>query len=92
VSMDLCLASMPGAFVFEPADSVEVTKGGGRARAADLAAPASAHDAAFVADRPASDVGLRRAEPRAERRARHAPVRRPASARDLPPPSSEDPH
>jgi hypothetical protein len=92
VSLDLCVAAMPGAFVFEPADSVESAQTG-RARApAELAALPPESEGAFTGVRPAVDLRLRHAR-RDDTRppARHVPTRQPPSARDSSSPQSEDP-
>ena len=93
VSLDLCVAAMPGAFVFEPAQSVESAQGS-RARApAPLAALAPEGEGAFTAVRPASALSLRHAPGLdALPAARLAPTRQPPSTRDSSPPQSEDPH
>jgi hypothetical protein len=54
VTLDLSLAEMPGAFVFESGDSVESVQGSGsRARAAvDVAVLPAEHDGRLVSSRP----------------------------------------
>jgi hypothetical protein len=44
VTLDLSLPAMPGAFVFEPADSAESTQGRARAAAKTVGLPALAPD------------------------------------------------
>ena len=92
VSLDLCMAAMPGAFVFEPAESVESAQAG-RARApAELAALPPEHEGGSTRVR--STVDLR---PRHTRKvdtrspARHVLTRQPPSARDSSLPQAEDP-
>jgi hypothetical protein len=92
VTLDLSLPAMPGAFVFEPGDSVESTQiGRGRASAESVALPAPARDT-FVLFRLPLLIKNRLAPIRqAERRVRPVVSWRswssPASA-----PPSEDPH
>jgi hypothetical protein len=88
VGLDLSLPAMPGAFVYEPGDSVDSVHGG-RARAA--AAPAEAGGAA-VPSRPPADYARRLTQAH-----RVEPRRRPVRACPLlthvdPAPPSEDPH
>lgn len=93
VSLDLCVAAMPGAFVFEPALSVESAQAS-RARApAELAAlPPPESGGAFTGARSTVDLRLRQAR-RVDTRppARHVLTRQPPSTRDSAPPRSEDP-
>jgi hypothetical protein len=94
VTLDLSLAEMPGAFVFEPGDSVESVQGSGsRARAAAdvVVLPAEAGSRPVLSRLPA-DYARRLA--RADRiELRWHPVRsRPSSAHVDPAPQSEDPH
>jgi hypothetical protein len=91
VSLDLSVASIPGAFVFEAGDSIESVQNG-RARQIAKVAPA-------LTPRPdpraviAENAGVRQAP--VPRPASPAPLlrdaRRPAATPDQPPPS-EDPH
>jgi hypothetical protein len=55
VTLDLALPAMPGAFVFEPADSVE-SVGGGRATVRSLVVPGALAGPVAVAPLLASDV------------------------------------
>jgi hypothetical protein len=94
VTLDLSLAGMPGAFVFESGDSVESVHGSGaRARAAaDVAVlPAEAGSRLVPSGLPAEHT---RRLARADRvELRWYPVRsRPSPARVDPAPQSEDPH
>jgi hypothetical protein len=91
VTLDLSLPAMPGAFVFEPDDSVE-SIGGGRQPAKVVVVPAPGGRSWLAWARPPVPLRDRLMASRAV-----APVERPASSR-MPratydrPPSSEDPH
>jgi hypothetical protein len=91
VTLDLSLPAMPGAFVFEPADSVD-SIGGGRVAVRVTILPASSGGPVALSPGPISDLPPRRAVPTASR-----PLDQPR-APCLPrgtcdtPPSSEDPH
>ena len=66
VTLDLSLAAMPGAFVFEPADSVEGTHGARLHRTGPLAAAqASVGDSPITLSRPpmAPSPGIHRVLP-----------------------------
>lgn len=91
VTLDLSLAEMPGAFVFEPGASVESIQGA-RARAAADVVAASGAGGVAVSSRPADDHPRRLV--RANRvELRWGPVRsHPLLARVDPAPPSEDPH
>jgi hypothetical protein len=90
VALDLSLPAMPGAFVFDPHDSVEsLQQGRARARAEAVMLPASAVAAFGLAPMPRGAADRRAptrpglSRPRLSRR---------FAALDDPPPSSEDPH
>ena len=95
VTLDLSLPSMPGAFVFEPSESIETIQTS-RARSADAVAgsPGLAPQvAAVIAERGLASQSIR------SREAANAPLRRRIESRSGrprtiadPPPSSEDPH
>lgn len=88
VTLDLSLPSMPGAFVFDPTDSVESTHTG-RGRVADVAAaPTPTVDAAAIA-LPRTESRLRVVLPAPVVRERDRV--RPRGAIE-PTRSSEDPH
>jgi hypothetical protein len=92
VSLDLCVAAMPGAFVFEPADSVESAQAGRPRAPAELAALPPEHEGGFTRVAATVDLRLRHARRVGTRPpARHIPTRQPPSARDFSPPQSEDP-
>lgn len=92
VTLDLSLPTMPGAFVFEPADSVESVGGGRIVTRAIVLLPAPIGDLAGSAwwrlgepSKPRSVEG--------ERPLLRGPrARRAPGASPDPPPSSEDPH
>jgi hypothetical protein len=91
VALDLSLPTMPGAFVFEPADSVE-SIGGGRPTARVVVLPVPAAGSSQIAPRLRSDL-RHRLPPRSE----VAPLGRPPGHRPPrvigdPSQSSEDPH
>jgi hypothetical protein len=92
VALDLSLPGMPGAFVFEPGDSVESVQGARARGACDVVvAPAEAVGAAVPSGPPAEYaprlVRAQRVEPRG------GPVRpRPFLAYVDQSPPSEDPH
>ena len=92
VTLDLSLAGMPGAFVFESSDSVESVQGARARAAADVVAVPAEAGGVVVPTRPPADhvrrlVQANRVEPRG----------RPVRARSFlafvdPAPASEDPH
>ena len=89
VTLDLSLASMPGAFVFEPSDSVESTyMKRGRAMANDAVVPASPVSAFDVVP-PRAGIPVRTALAGPVARDRDRVL--PRSALE-PAPSAEDPH
>jgi hypothetical protein len=91
VTLDLALPAMPGAFVFEPADSVE-SIGGGRSAVRSVVVPAPLAGGASVAPLLVPDVrphGPRRVEPD---RADGPSMHRLARACCEPTRPSEDPH
>lgn len=92
VTLDFSLAAMPGAFVFEPADSVETVQGRTRVDRADVMASLSPVTSAFALP-PRETEDLNR--PRPEGRAASTP--RPLIGHLLqktlgPTPPTEDPH
>ena len=93
VTLDLSLAGMPGAFVFEPAASAESTQVRARAAAEAVALPALARDPGALLFQPPRLEGDVRLAPviSAERRARPV-VSWQSRAQYDPAPPSEDPH
>ena len=92
VTLDLSLPAMPGAFVFEPADSAESTQIRARAAAETVALPAQARDPRFVLFQPPLEVKERLAPASwAEQRGRRVVRSWPRAPYDSAPPS-EDPH
>jgi hypothetical protein len=93
VTLDLSLPGMPGAFVFEPGDSVESVQGARARAAADLVAvPAEPGGVASLSHPPADHV-LRRLVQANRVESRRRPVRaRSFPAHVDPAPASEDPH
>ena len=92
LTLDLSLPAMPGAFVFEPADSAESTQVRARAAAEIVALPAQARDPGLVLFQPPLEGNQRLAHgSSAERRARPV-VSWPSRAPYDPAPPSEDPH
>jgi hypothetical protein len=59
VALDLSLPSMPGAFVFEPADSAEGTHIRTRAAAETVGLPAQVREPAFILFQPPLEVKVR---------------------------------
>jgi hypothetical protein len=90
VTLDLSLPTMPGAFVFEPSESVESTQSRARTAAETVALPAAAH-AAFVWSQPL-EVRDRPTPPDSVERRRGLGVGWRAHASRDPAPPSEDPH
>jgi hypothetical protein len=92
VTLDLSLPAMPGAFVFEPADSAESTQVRARGTTETVALPAQARDPGFVLFRPLLEVKERLAPASsAERHGRPVVSWRSQAPYDSAPPS-EDPH
>jgi hypothetical protein len=92
VTLDLSLPEMPGAFVFEPADSAESTHVRARAAAESVALPALARHLSFVLFQPPLEVDERLAPVSwAERRGRPVASWR-SRAHDDSAPLSEDSH
>jgi hypothetical protein len=92
VALDLSLPTMPGAFVFEPADSAEGTPIRARAEAETVALPAQAREPAFVLFQPPLEAKERLAPVNsAERHGRLVVSWRSQAPYDSAPPS-EDPH
>jgi hypothetical protein len=91
VTLDLSLAGMPGAFVFEPADSAESTQVRARAAAETVPLPALAADPRFALSRP---LGDERPAPAAwaKRPTRRAVSGQSRAQHDPAPSPSEDPH
>jgi hypothetical protein len=92
VTLDLSLPMMPGAFVFEPADSVESTQlSRPRVAAEVVVVPAPSRDA-FALSQPRVEADHRFVpRSRVEHRAPSVANRLPRSRGDAAPPS-EDPH
>jgi hypothetical protein len=92
LTLDLSLPAMPGAFVFESADSVESAQIRARATAESVALPALARDPGFVLFQPPLEVKERLAPvSSAERRGRPVVSWRSRAPYDSAPPS-EDHH
>ncbi|HKW94046.1 MAG TPA: hypothetical protein VJX92_19305 [Methylomirabilota bacterium] len=92
VALDLSLPAMPGAFVFEPADSAEGAQVRARAAAEIVALPALARDPRLALFQPPLEGDERPAPVTAvERRARPIASRQSRALHDAVP-SSEDPH
>ena len=92
VTLDLSLPAMPGAFVFEPADSAESTQVRARAAAETVGLPALARDPGCVLFQPPLEGDeWPAAVSSAERRVRPV-VSWPSRAQYDPAPPSEDPH
>jgi len=92
VTLDLSLPAMPGAFVFEPADSAESTQIRARAASETVALAAHARDPGCVLFQPPLEVKERLAPARsAERCGRPIVSWRSRTPYDSAP-SSEDPH
>jgi len=93
ITLDLSIPAMPGAFVFEPADSTESTQVRGRAAAETVALPALARDPGSLFFQLPPLEGNERLAPgsSAERRARPV-VSWQARAQYDPASPSEDPH
>lgn len=92
VGLDLSLPAMPGAFVFEPADSAEGTHVRARAAAETVTLPAQAREPAFVSFQPPLEVRERLAPvDSAERPGRPVVGWRSQAPYNSAPPS-EDPH
>lgn len=90
VTLDLSLPEMPGAFVFEPADSAESTQV--RARSAgEIVTLALARDPGSAMLRPLLEGVARPVVRPVERRVRPV-VGRSSQAQNDPAPPSEDPH
>jgi len=90
VTFDLSLPAMPGAFVFEAAESVESTQGRARAAAEAVVLSAAARDA-FVPSRPL-EVKDRLISTESVERRGDAVMGWRVRARHDPAPPSEDPH
>ena len=92
VTLDLSLPAMPGAFVFEPADSTESTQIRARVASETVALSAQAHEPGCVLFQPPLEVKERLAPARsAERCGRPIVSWRSRTPYDSAP-SSEDPH
>ena len=91
VTLDLSLPAMPGAFVFEHADSAESTQVRARAAAETVALPALARDPGSVLSQPLE--GDERLAPASSAERRGRPVRTWSFLPHVDPtPPSEDPH
>lgn len=91
VTLDLSLPTMPGAFVFDPADSVESTHGRARSVVEIVVLPAPAPDAC-VLFRPPVDVKDRVVPIVSTERVRPPVLSWRSRALLDPAPPSEDPH
>jgi hypothetical protein len=90
LALDVCLPSMPGAFVFESADSVE-SAGTARVRAGSAVPALARHSVALSPRR--HDVRGRAVPVRDPARVpRHLTMSRAPRATVDPPPGSEEPH
>jgi hypothetical protein len=92
VTLDLSLAGMPGAFVFEPADSAESTQVRARAAAETVVLPALARDSGSVLFQPPLPGDERPALITPAERCARPLVSWPSRAQYDPAPPSEDPH
>lgn len=92
VTLDLSLPAMPGAFVFEPADSAESTQVRARTAAETVALPALARDPGFVLFQPALEVDERLAQASLAERPWRPVVSWQSRAQYDSAPPSEDPH
>jgi hypothetical protein len=91
MTLDLSLAGMPGAFVFDLSDSVECTRDA-RGRTPDVVAIPAQADGAALPPHPPVDPAQRLTQAdRVDRRARSVRAR-PRRTYVDPAPSSEDPH
>jgi hypothetical protein len=90
VTLDLSIPAMPGAFGFDPDDSVESVYQTRARAAAEAAIPPASGAAVFVLSEVPPNTG-RRPAPVGPARERSRSSRR-SSASDEPPPPSEDPH
>ena len=91
VMLDLSLPAMPGAFVFDAAESVESTQSRARAAGDAVVLPAAARDA-FVPSRPPLEVKDRLTSTEAVERRGDAVVGWRVRAPHDPAAPSEDPH
>lgn len=92
VALDLSLAAMPGAFVFEPDETVESTLGArGRLKAEAASVPARP-GSSLARWQPRLDVGPRWPEPGGIARPGNPAVTCLPRSSCAPPPASEDPH
>lgn len=91
VTLDLSLPAMPGAFVFEAAESVESTQGRARAAAEAVVLPGAARDA-FVQSRRRLEVKDRLTPTESVERRGDAVMGWRVRAPHDPAPPSEDPH
>ncbi|HSE03413.1 MAG TPA: hypothetical protein VLK35_04580 [Methylomirabilota bacterium] len=91
VTLDLSLPTMPGAFVFEPADSVESTYARARTVVEIVVLPTPTPDA-LVLSRPPVDVKDRLVPSVSAERARRPVLAWRSRALHDPAPPSEDPH
>jgi hypothetical protein len=91
VTLDLSLPAMPGAFVFEPSESVESTRSRARAATEAVVLPAAAGDV-FVRSRPQLEVKDRLTSPESVERRGNAVMGWRLRAPHHPAPSSEDLH
>ncbi len=91
VTLDLSLPAMPGAFVFDSADSVESTQIRARAAVEIVVLPAPVRDA-FVLPRPPLDVKNRLTPTGTAPRERGPVLSWRSRALHDPAPPSEDPH
>jgi len=92
VTLDLSLPAMPGAFVFEPADSAESTQVRARAAAETVGLPAMARDAGSLLFEPPREGANRLAHVSSPERRGRFVVGWQSRAQYDPAPPSEDPH
>lgn len=91
VTLDLSLPAMPGAFVFEPAESVESTQTRTRSAVETVALPAPARDVFLLFQLPLATKDRLVPAPAVERHRSPVATWRPRALFD-PAPPSEDPH
>jgi hypothetical protein len=92
VTLDLSLPAMPGAFVFEPADSAEGAQVRARGATETVALPAQARDPGFVLFQALLEVKERLSPVRSAERHGQPVVSWRSRARYDSAPPSEDPH
>ena len=93
VGLDLCLPGMPGAFVFDPAGSIEsVEVARSRLSPEPIVLPGPVRKSLFLVDTPETTKHRRPLTIASASAPRRASVNRLPRAANAPPPASEDPH